>query len=175
MTEKSFQPIPHFNITFSKIVEYSKKLIKKNRGSIEGIGISLPGVVDFKRGIAFFVPHFKWTDLPIAEDFENELGLPVKADNDANAVALAELWFGQQLEINENRDFITILVKEGIGTGIVVDGQVYQGKNGTAGELGHMTIGQGAPVTCATGSRECWEAFASDGPAPQRRLAGVWF
>lgn len=159
---EEFSTHQHFNVTFSKIVECSKKLIKKNRGSIEGIGISLPGVVDFNRGIAFFVPHFKWKDLPIAEDLENELGLPVKADNDANALALAELWFGQQLEINENRDFIIILVQEGIGTGIVVDGQVYQGKNGTAGELGHMTIGQGAPVTCATGSRECWEAFASD-------------
>ena len=122
----------------------------------------------FNRGIAFFVPHFKWKDLSIAEDLENELGLPAKADNDANAIALAELWFGQQSEINENRDFITILVQEGIGTGIVVDGQVYQGKNGTAGELGHMTIGQGAPVTCATGSRECWEAFASERAALAR-------
>lgn len=153
---------PDFSITFSRIVECSKKLIKKNSGSIEGIGISLPGVVDFEEGIAFFIPYFNWKNLHISEDLELELGLPVKADNDANAVALAELWFGQESEINENRDFIAILVEEGIGTGIVVDGQVYQGKNGTAGEFGHMTIGQGAPVSCATGSRECWEAFASD-------------
>ncbi len=159
---KEFKTDPDFDVTFSKIVKYSKHLIKKNAGSIEGIGISLPGVVDFDRGIAYFIPHFKWRNIAVADDLEKELGLPVKADNDANAVALAELWFGQQSEINENRDFITVLVAEGIGTGIVFDGQVYQGKDGTAGEFGHMTIGTGAPVTCATGSRECWEAFASD-------------
>lgn len=168
MDREEFETDPDFNITFSKIVKCSKKLIKRNGGSIEGIGISLPGVVDFHRGIAFFVPHFKWRDLNIVEDLENELGLPVKADNDANSIALAEIWFGQQSEINENRDFIIVLVKNGIGTGIVVDGQVYQGKNGTAGELGHMTIGKGAPVTCATGSRECWEAFASERAALAR-------
>lgn len=157
-----FETHPDFAVTFRKIVEYSKKLINKNGGSIEGVGISLPGVVDFHQGIAFFVPYFKWRDVAITEDLERELNLPVKADNDANANALAELWFGQEFETNENRDFITILVAEGIGTGIVFDGQIYQGKNGTAGEFGHMTIGQGAPVKCATGSRECWEAFASE-------------
>jgi predicted NBD/HSP70 family sugar kinase len=164
-----------YGVTFSKIVGCSRKLIRKHQGTIEGIGISLPGVVDYDRGIAFFVPHFKWRDLHIADELGEATGLPVKADNDANAVALAELWFGQQSEKYQDRDFITILVEEGIGTGIVFDGQVYQGKNGTAGEFGHMTIGQGAPVNCATGSRECWEAFASDRAAVARysKLAGV--
>ncbi len=167
---EEFETHPDFEVTFARIVEYSRKLITKNGGSIEGVGISLPGVVDFKEGVAYFVPHFTWRDLTIVENLEAELGLPVKADNDANAVALAELWFGQASEISENRDFITILVEEGIGTGIVFDGQVYQGKNGTAGEFGHMTIGQGAPVKCATGSRECWEAFASNRAIKARYL-----
>lgn len=159
---EEFETDPDFKVTFAKIVECSKRLIRKNGGSIEGVGISLPGVVDMEKGIALFIPYFKWTDLCITQDLERELELPVIADNDANAVALAELWFGQQAELIENRDFIVILVENGIGTGIVFDGQVYQGKNGTAGEFGHMTIGQGAPITCATGSRECWEAFASE-------------
>ncbi|MEZ5426954.1 MAG: ROK family transcriptional regulator [Pyrinomonadaceae bacterium] len=169
-----FPTDPDYQITLARIIDESNKFIKRSGGNIEGIGISLPGVVDYYRGIAFFVPHFKWRDLPIVKQLEEATGLSVKADNDANGVALAELWFGHQSEINENRDFITILVKEGIGTGIVFDGQVYQGKNGTAGEFGHMTIGQGAPVTCATGSRECWEAFASERAALARyaKLAG---
>lgn len=166
--KEEFKTDPDFNITLSRIIKHSKKLIKKNSGSIEGIGISVPGVVDVDKKIAFFIPHFKWRDIKIGKELEAALGLPVKVDNDANAVAQAELWFGKQSDINENRDFITILVKEGIGTGIVFDGQVYQGKNGTAGEFGHMTIGQGAPVTCATGSRECWEAFASNRAAVAR-------
>lgn len=165
---EEFKTHSDVNITLSRIIKHSKKLIKKNSGSIEGVGISVPGVVDVERKVAFFIPHFKWRDIQIGKKFEDALGLPIRVDNDANAVAQAELWFGQQSEINENRDFITILVKEGIGTGIVFDGQVYQGKNGTAGEFGHMTIGQGAPVTCATGSRECWEAFASERAAVAR-------
>ncbi len=160
--KEEFPTDPDVDKTFANIIKVSKKLIKKNGGSIEGIGISIPGVVDVEKRLAYFVPHFKWKDVEIGKILENALGLPVKADNDANAVAQAELWFGQQSELDENRDFITILVKDGIGTGIVFAGQVYQGKNGTAGEFGHMTIGKGAPVTCPTGSRECWEAFASD-------------
>ena len=88
-------------------------------------------------------------------------------DNDANAAAQAELWFGRP-EIREVRDFIIVLVEDGVGTGIVFDGQVYRGENGAAGEFGHMTIGQGAPVPCASGSRECWEAFASQRSALAR-------
>jgi predicted NBD/HSP70 family sugar kinase len=88
-------------------------------------------------------------------------------DNDANAPAQAELWFGRP-EIREVRDFILVLVEDGVGTGIVFDGQVYRGENGAAGEFGHMTIGQGAPVACASGSRECWEAFASERSALAR-------
>jgi predicted NBD/HSP70 family sugar kinase len=76
-------------------------------------------------------------------------------------MALAELWFGRP-EIRQVRDFIMILVEEGLGTGIVFDGQVYHGVVGAAGEFGHMIIGHNAPIACASGSRECWEAFASE-------------
>jgi predicted NBD/HSP70 family sugar kinase len=95
-------------------------------------------------------------------------------DNDANAAALAELWFGRP-EIREVRDFIMVLVEEGVGTGIVFDGQVYRGEAGAAGEFGHMTIGSGAPVACAYGSRECWESFSSERAALARyaKLTGA--
>src|SRR6266581_7792628 len=66
------------------------------------------------------------------------------------------------------RDFILVLVAQGLGTGIVFDGQVYHGMSGAAGEFGHMTIGKGAPVACASGSYECWEAFASERSALAR-------
>jgi predicted NBD/HSP70 family sugar kinase len=114
-----------------------------------------------------FVPTFAWRDLPLAKALNEGTGLPVTMDNDANAAALAELWFGRP-EIREVRDFILVLVEDGVGTGIVFDGQVYRGENGAAGEFGHMTIGQDAPVACASGSRECWEAFASERSALAR-------
>jgi predicted NBD/HSP70 family sugar kinase len=102
------------------------------------------------------------------------VGLPVVIDNDANAVALAELWFGRP-EVNDARDFILVLVAEGVGTGIIFDGQVYRGQRGAAGEFGHMVIGRGAPVPCSCGSDDCWEAFSSERAAIARyvKLSGA--
>jgi predicted NBD/HSP70 family sugar kinase len=154
--------------TLDRIIDCTSKLTKKRR-YIEGIGISLPGVVDSETGNALFIPRFKWRDWAVAEEVRAATGLPVTVDNDANALALAELWFGRP-EIREVRDFIMILVEEGLGTGIVFDGQVYHGVAGAAGEFGHMIIGTDAPVSCASGSRECWEAFASERAALARYL-----
>ncbi len=152
--------------TLAKIVDCAQRLTERTRSTFEGIGISLPGVVDPENGNTY-VPHFSWRNAPIAETLTRATSLPVTIDNDANAAALAELWFGRP-EIREVRDFILVLVEEGVGTGIVFDGQVYRGEGGTAGEFGHMTIGSGAPVQCAVGSRECWEAFASERAALAR-------
>ncbi|MFN2532525.1 MAG: ROK family protein [Pyrinomonadaceae bacterium] len=161
-----FPTEPDINKTLEQIVSSAQRLIEKNHGTIEGIGISVPGVVDPETG-SLYVPHFGWRNEPIAETLTRATSLPVSIDNDANAAALAELWFGRP-EIREIRDFILVLVEQGVGTGIVFDGQVYRGEGGTAGEFGHMTIGSGAPVPCAAGSRECWEAFASERAALAR-------
>ena len=147
--------------TLRLVVGCVRKLIRRNKGGIEGVGISVPGLVDFESGTSLFVPYFKWRDWPVGREVEEATGLPVTVDNDANAAALAELWFGRP-EVREARDFIMVLVEEGLGTGIVFDGQVYRGEGGAAGEFGHMTVGEGAPIACASGSRSCWEAFASE-------------
>lgn len=166
LEQEQFLTDPSSKITLDKIIDSARELIKKGI-DIEGIGISLPGLVDSETGNALFIPRFKWRDWPLAEELRVATGLPVKVDNDANAMALAELWFGRP-EIREVRDFIMILVEEGLGTGIVFDGQVYHGVVGAAGEFGHMIIGTNAPVACASGSRECWEAFASERAALAR-------
>jgi predicted NBD/HSP70 family sugar kinase len=166
LERREFETDPKAKRTFVKIVEYSMEYLQREK-EIEGIGISLPGLVDSETGIAHFVPHFKWRDWKIGKELQEATGLPVTVENDANAAALAELWFGRP-EIREVRDFIMVLVEEGLGTGIVFDGQVYQGKAGVAGEFGHMTIGSNAPIACASGSRECWEAFASERAALAR-------
>ena len=166
LEQEEFVTDPSSKRTLDKIIDSARKLIKKGV-EIEGIGISLPGLVDSETGNALFVPRFKWRDWAVAEELRLGTGLPVRVDNDANAMALAELWFGRP-EIREVRDFIMILVEEGLGTGIVFDGQVYHGVAGAAGEFGHMIIGTNAPVACASGSRECWEAFASERAALAR-------
>ena len=152
--------------TLRSISNCIQEFIKSEPG-IEGVGISMPGLVDAETGTALFVPRFKWRDWPIADDLRSVTGVPVSVDNDANAAALAELWLGRP-EIRDVRDFILVLVEEGLGTGIIFDGQVYQGVAGAAGEFGHMTIGMGAPVACAAGSEKCWEAFASERAALAR-------
>jgi len=166
LEQETFETSPDAKKTINEIVERARRLIRRNNGTIEGIGISLPGLVD-PDGKQLFIPTFKWRDVPLSSEIRSATGLPVTMDNDANAAAQAELWFGRP-EIRAVRDFIIVLVEDGVGTGIVFDGQVYRGENGAAGEFGHMTIGQGAPVPCASGSRECWEAFASQRAALAR-------
>jgi predicted NBD/HSP70 family sugar kinase len=152
--------------TIQQVVASTRRLVEKHSRTIEGIGVSVPGFVNPNTG-ENYIPHFDWRNIRIADELREATGLPVTIDNDANNAALAELWFGRP-EIREVRDFIMVLVEEGVGTGIVFDGQVYRGEAGAAGEFGHMIIGQGAPVPCASGSRECWEAFASERAALAR-------
>jgi predicted NBD/HSP70 family sugar kinase len=158
--------------TTASIIKRVRKFTQKDGRGIEGIGISLPGLVDGKKGNVLYSPHFKWRNPKIIEKIRDTTGLTVTADNDANAAALAELWFGRP-EIRDVRDFILVFIENGIGTGIVFDGQIHRGKGGAAGEFGHMRIGTDAPVACATGSRECWEAFASERAALARYASSV--
>jgi predicted NBD/HSP70 family sugar kinase len=167
LEQEEFPTDPDASKTISRVIDCVRKLNSKSGGTVEGVGVSLPGLVNPESGRAVFIPHFRWRDFDIAREVRAATGLAVSADNDANAAALAELWFGRP-EIREVRDFIMVLVEEGVGAGIVFDGQVYRGKNGAAGEFGHMTIGEGAPVACAAGSRRCWEAFASQRAALAR-------
>jgi predicted NBD/HSP70 family sugar kinase len=169
LEQKEFLTDPDPDKTLNEVIALVREFSVKNNGSIEGVGVSLPGLVDPSTGAAVYVPYFKWRDLPIAKTISNASGLPVIIDNDANAVALAELWFGRP-EVSDARDFILVLVAEGVGTGIIFDGQVYRGQRGAAGEFGHMVIGTHAPVPCSCGNLDCWEAFSSEGAANARYL-----
>jgi predicted NBD/HSP70 family sugar kinase len=155
------------DVTTKSIVECVQKLIGHSRQKIEGIGLSIPALVDAKLGKILYSPFFKWHKPQIVEALKAATGLTVQVDNDANAAALAELWFGRP-EIRDVRDFVLVYIENGIGTGIVLDGQIHRGKGGAAGEFGHMRIGTNAPIECGTGSRECWEAFASEKAALAR-------
>ena len=167
LEKQEFPTSLDFTRSINKIIETSKYFIDKNAGSIEGIGISVPGLVESWNGEVVSIPHFDWDHPKIAETIRKATGLPVIVENDTNAAALAELWLGRP-EINNVRDFVVVLIHIGIGTGIVFDGQIYRGKGGVAGEFGHMTIGSNAPVACAAGRYDCWEAFASERAALAR-------
>jgi predicted NBD/HSP70 family sugar kinase len=167
LRQEAFPTDPDADRTFGQVIDGIQSLLNQKDGLIESIGVSLPGLVDPSTGIAIYVPYFKWREVPVARMISAVTGLPVTIDNDANSVALAELWFGRP-EVSDARDFILVLAAEGVGTGIVFDGQVYRGERGAAGEFGHMIIGTNAPVPCSCGNRDCWEAFSSERAALAR-------
>jgi predicted NBD/HSP70 family sugar kinase len=167
LEQEEFVTNPDFERTISRVVDCVRHLASKNNGAIEAVGVSLPGLVDPASNRVLYVPYFQWRDVPVAEKIRDATGLSVMIDNDANAAALAELWFGRP-EVSGVRDFIMVLVADGVGTGIVFDGQIYQGEHGAAGEFGHMIIGAQGPTNCSCGNFDCWEAFSSERSALAR-------
>jgi predicted NBD/HSP70 family sugar kinase len=161
LDRETFSTSPDMEFMTSQIIKRVKKLAQKHKGNEFEIGMSVPGLVDQKAGKIFHVPYFDWRDWDICSRIERETGLSVTVENDANATALAELWFGHEM-IRKTDTFVMVLVAEGIGTGLIFDGQIYRGENGAGGEFGHMIVGSDAPASCSCGSTECWEAYASE-------------
>jgi glucokinase len=125
---------------------------------LEAIGIGAPGLSNPETGVLFTSPNLPgWKDVPLRDIIENELGKKTFLINDANAAALGELYFGAA---KGARDFIYVTISTGIGGGIVIDGKIYTGALGTAGEVGHMTIDDNGPL-CNCGNKGCWETLAS--------------
>ncbi len=158
---ESFETLPDANKMTRKIINGVKKVSEKYENAELEVGITVPGRTDQSTGTARYIPYFKWRDWDIGKQVSEKTGLPVTVDNDANAIALAELWFGGE-EISKIRNLIAVLVADGIGTGIIFDGQVYRGEEGAAGEFGHMIMGTEGPTLCSCGGSLCWEANASE-------------
>jgi predicted NBD/HSP70 family sugar kinase len=127
--------------------------------SYEGIGISLPGRVDVASQRLTFAPNLNWSNVDFKAPLEKITGLPVELENAANACALAEVWSGRHGEGVSN--LVTVTVSEGIGVGMVMNGQLLRGSQGVSGEFGHVSIGANGPE-CRCGNRGCWEVMASN-------------
>ncbi len=128
----------------------------------EGMGVSLPGRVD-DAGRIIFAPNLGWTlPVPIRSMIETALELPVTVENAANACALAELWFGQHPD--HVRNLVAVTVAEGIGVGLLLNGQLVHGAESMAGEFGHIVRDPTGPP-CRCGRRGCWERYASNSAA----------
>ena len=140
-----------------------KDLIRAHPGnSYEGIGISLPGRIDTSSQRLVFAPRLSWGELDLKMRLEQNLGLPVELENAANACALAELWSGRHGD--EVRNLAAVTVSDGIGVGMVMNGQLVRGSRGVAGEFGHVTLVSDGP-RCRCGNNGCWEAMASNAAA----------
>jgi glucokinase len=130
-------------------------------GRVTSIGICAPGPLDPKTGVVLNPPNLPcWRNFPLAEKIAAKYKVPVRVDNDANAAGLAETRWGAARGYHY---VFYATIGTGIGTGIVLDGQIYEGKTGSAGEGGHVTIDYRGPV-CHCGKRGCIEILAA-GPA----------
>ncbi len=127
----------------------------------EGIGVSLPGRVDGS-GRLIFAPNLGWRDIDLQAKLESSIGLPVALDNAANACALSELWFGHHPE--HVKHLVAVTVSEGVGVGLLLNGQLVHGAHAMTGEFGHVSIDEEGPL-CACGNRGCWERYASNSAA----------
>lgn len=135
------------------------------------VGVAAPGPIDADRGVVVAAPNLPgWRDVPVADRLSGLLGCPAVLENDANAAAWGEFVHGAG---RGTRHLVYLTVSTGIGGGLILDGRLYRGANGAAGELGHIPLVQGGPA-CGCGGTGCLEALAS-GPAIARRareLAG---
>lgn len=136
------------------------------RARVAGVGLTVPGLIDRLDGCVVRSPNLGWQDLAIRPIFESKLDLPVEVENDANAAALSELWYGP-MEIWSAHCILFILVVEGIGTGLILNGEVYAGSRIGMGGFGHISVDPNGP-TCSCGAVGCWEAVASDGATLKR-------
>lgn len=148
------------DVILGKAIEIVRQALEAGRATnipILGIGIGVPGLVDLSSGVLLFAPNLRWHDVPLRDIFAREFDVPIFVDNDANASALAERFFGAARRTN---NFIYLTAGVGLGGGIVLDGKVFSGSGGYAGEFGHMTIANDGEL-CNCGNRGCWETLVS--------------
>ena len=141
------------------IVDLTRAQSKK---SFEGIGISVPGRIDTASHRLSFAPNLHWRDVDLVTPLKKMTGLSVEVENAANACALTELWSGRHGE--ELSNLIAVTVSEGIGVGMIMNGQLLRGAQGVSGEFGHVSLDAGGPK-CSCGNRGCWEVLASNAAA----------
>jgi glucokinase-like ROK family protein len=155
------------HMIMSQVVELAKQasaFVQGRKSRLLGIGVGVPGLVDVGSGLLRLAPNLHWTNVPIREILESYFDCPIYVENEANAAALGEYYFGA---VRDVKDFIYLSSGIGLGSGIVMGGKLFRGMFGYAGEAGHMTLDiNGEP--CGCGKRGCWETFVSPRAVEQR-------
>ncbi|MCM2576961.1 ROK family transcriptional regulator [Streptomyces meridianus] len=146
---------------FDRAERLVKRLVASTGAGAEkviGVGLGVPGPIDVETGTlgsTAILPG--WTGINPREELAGRLGVPVYVDNDANLGALGELVWGSGRGV---KDLAYIKVASGVGAGLVINGRIYRGPGGTAGEIGHITLDESGPV-CRCGNRGCLETFTA--------------
>jgi glucokinase-like ROK family protein len=126
---------------------------------IIGVGIGASGLVDFETGINVFGPRLGWRDIAVAQILETALGLPVCVDNNVRTMALAEAFFGAGQGVGS---LVFVYGRMGVGSGVVMNGEIFRGSGAGAGEIGHMVMRGESGEKCTCGSTGCLETLVSE-------------
>ncbi|HUI56840.1 MAG TPA: ROK family protein [Bryobacteraceae bacterium] len=142
-----------------ELIQSIRRIMASCRGKkLEGVGVSLPGRFNHSSDRLIFAPNLKWRDFDLRTPLLKATGVEVELENAANACVLATVWFEHK---ESCRNLVVVTVSEGIGTGVMLNGQLVRGMSGMAGEFGHVPLDPKGPV-CGCGGRGCWEVFASN-------------
>lgn len=148
---------------FERISHSIRKVAGELLSQVMGIGLGLPGICDQGKGIVYQLPHYpEWKDVLARDLLKKSFSCPILIDNDANMAAIGEHWLGAAKEFSS---FMMLTLGTGIGAGLFLNGKLWRGTSGFAGEVGHMTIEvEGKPCPC--GKRGCWEMYAASHAVP---------
>jgi N-acetylglucosamine repressor len=155
--------------TIFPTAEFVKDLAQRIRGMLktngfrvncEGIGVVVPGMVDQRTGRILNAPTLGWRGVDIRQSLVAATGLPVEIENSGRACALAQLWL-ERGDATGPDSFVYISVSDGVGVGVVVNGELMRGRDQNAGEFGHMPLNTEGP-RCMCGADGCWEAYTSN-------------
>ncbi len=134
------------------------QLTEKKLKPIVGIGVGTPGLVNTREGVVVNAVNLEWQDLPLSQLLDKKYKLPVLVVNDSQAAAIGEYVYGSDHAPDEN--LVVVNVIHGIGAGILINGRLFQGDGGGAGEIGHVVVQENGEL-CRCGQRGCLETLAS--------------
>lgn len=149
-------------IAAAELVEELQGIVGSRPGAV---GVGLPGLVSSEKGVAVWAANLPWDRTDVSGALRERLGLPIFIQNDGNAAALGEKWFGAAQHVSR---FVCISVGTGIGSGVVIGGALLPDNDDRSVELGHVIVKLDGPL-CGCGSRGCLEALAA-GPSLSRRM-----
>ena len=151
-----------------KLADEIDELVKKQYplARFGAVGVSVPGLIDRETGNIEVSPNLEWQNVPLRKILEERLKLPIYVENDANSAAFSELWYGP-IQDSPVGTLVFILVVEGLGTGLIIDGELHVGSKFGLGGFGHMSIDPNGEL-CSCGRRGCWETFASERATVER-------
>lgn len=158
----SFQTNREVDVLIQELARRIKQILAEHKGvgACEGVGVAVPGMVDPASGRVLHAPTLSWREVNLRDPLAMALGIPVQIENSGKACALAQLW-ATRSDVVASGNSVFVSVSDGVGVGIVVNGELLRGRHNTAGEFGHVPLSIDGP-RCSCGATGCWESYVSN-------------